>query len=163
MPGRIIEQVTGGYLLALCIPAIILFFSSDFLISIFSNEAYGEAGGIVRIFIIAAMVLPLDRMVGIGLDSLNRPNYNMVKVLLMLLLNVVGDLIAIHFFGTLYSVALVTVFMTCLGVILGTWWLRPDVHVSLAGCATAGLRWLNPTYLRLQIEKSKLQSDSCAV
>ena len=43
---------------------------------------------IVRIFSFYGLLLPIDRMTGIGLDSINKPNVNAIKVLYMVIANV---------------------------------------------------------------------------
>ena len=53
---------------------------------------------IVRIFSLYGLLLPVDRMTGIGLDSINRPDKNFIKVLIMVVANVIGDLVAIFIF-----------------------------------------------------------------
>ena len=56
---------------------------------------------IVRILSIYGLLLPIDRMTGIGLDSINRPNINAFKVLIMLITNIIGDFIAIYIFKSI--------------------------------------------------------------
>jgi hypothetical protein len=36
---------------------------------------------IVRVFSVYGLLLPIDRMTGVGLDSINRPKINAIKVL----------------------------------------------------------------------------------
>jgi O-antigen/teichoic acid export membrane protein len=57
-----------------------------------------NAATIMRIFSIYGLLLPIDRMTGIGLDAINKPNINFLKVLYMVIANIVGDLIAIFIF-----------------------------------------------------------------
>jgi hypothetical protein len=40
-------------------------------------------------------------MTGVGLDSINKPKINAIKVFIMLLANVIGDFIAIFIFKSL--------------------------------------------------------------
>jgi hypothetical protein len=38
---------------------------------------------ILRVFSIYGLLLPIDRMTGVGLDSINKPKINAIKVFIM--------------------------------------------------------------------------------
>jgi len=86
---------------------------------------------IVRILSVYGLLLPVDRMTGIGLDSINRPNINALKVALMLGANIVGDLIAIYVFKSIEMVAVSTLVFTIVGIIVGAYYLNKTFRVSL--------------------------------
>ncbi|MFZ4622581.1 MAG: lipopolysaccharide biosynthesis protein, partial [Bacteroidota bacterium] len=71
----------------------------------FGGEQYRHATTVLYFFLAYCMLIPFDRFSGIFIDSLNKPQYNTVKVWMMLIVNVVSDAAALYFFGTVESVA----------------------------------------------------------
>jgi len=84
---------------------------------------------IVRILSIYGLLLPLDRMTGIGLDSINRPNINALKVLIMLVANILGDFIAIYVFKSIEMVAVSTLIFTGIGIFIGYYFLNKNFQI----------------------------------
>lgn len=87
---------------------------------------------IVRILSIYGLLLPIDRMTGIGLDSLNKPNINAIKVLIMLSTNILGDLLAIYVFKSIEMVAVSTLIFTAVGIGVGWYFLDKKFDVSIS-------------------------------
>lgn len=85
---------------------------------------------IVRILSVYGLLLPIDRMTGIGLDSLNKPNINMLKVLIMLFANILGDFIAIYLFESIEMVAISTLVFTTVGIGVGWYFLDKKFEIS---------------------------------
>jgi O-antigen/teichoic acid export membrane protein len=85
---------------------------------------------IVKILAVYAILLPLDRMTGIGLDSINKPNINAIKVAFMVVTNVLGDLVAVFVFGSLVGVAIFTLVFTGIGIVLGFYFLKKEIKFS---------------------------------
>ena len=88
---------------------------------------------IVQILSVYGLLLPIDRMTGISLDSINRPNINALKVLIMLSLNIVGDLVAIYVFESIEMVAVSTLVFTAAGIIVGCYFLTKTFPISFSG------------------------------
>ena len=93
---------------------------------------------LVRIFSFYGILLPIDRMTGIGLDSINRPNINAIKVFFMLLTNVIGDLISVFVFESLEMVAIATLVFTAVGIGLGAYFLNKEFKISVPEIFNAG-------------------------
>ncbi|GAB5563753.1 MAG: hypothetical protein Wins2KO_08160 [Winogradskyella sp.] len=111
-------------------------FAEPFVILI-SGEQYLDVNAIgydivniVKILAVYGLLLPLDRMTGIGLDSINKPNVNALKVAVMLTTNIVGDLIAVFVFKSLEMVALFTLVFTAIGIVLGIFFLNKEIKIS---------------------------------
>ena len=85
---------------------------------------------IVKILSVYGFILPLDRMTGIGLDSINRPKINTLKVCIMLCLNIIGDLIAIYVFKSIELVAVTTLIFTAAGIGVGWYFLAKSFPLS---------------------------------
>ncbi len=119
--------------IVLIIIAILL---SKYLILFLGGLKYADhldlMKAILLMFCSYGLFLPADRMTGIALDALNYPNYNFYKVMIMLVFNLIGDLIAIFIFKSLVLVALASFAFCIVGNILGLFFLRKiiDLHWS---------------------------------
>lgn len=69
-------------------------------------------------------------MTGIGLNSVNKPDLNFLKVALMVLANVIGDLAAVFIFRSLLAVAVASVVFTLLGAWLGFFLLDRQIRLN---------------------------------
>ncbi|MBX7182274.1 MAG: oligosaccharide flippase family protein [Bacteroidia bacterium] len=85
---------------------------------------------IVRIFSIYGLLLPIDRMTGIGLDSINKPQVNAIKVFFMVAANIIGDLIAVFLFKSLLLVAVASILFTMVGIYLGLYFFNKDIPIE---------------------------------
>lgn len=114
------------------------FLFADFFVLMLGGRQYLEidsltgvsASNIVRVFSLYGLLLPIDRMTGIGLDSINKPDKNFIKVLIMVAANIIGDLIAIFIFKSLMLVAIVSVIFTALGVGVGYYYLNRELNLE---------------------------------
>jgi O-antigen/teichoic acid export membrane protein len=118
--------------------SLLTFVFADFLVLILGGTHYIQldpATGastvlLVRIFSLYGLLLPVERMTGIGLDSVNRPDKNFLKVLYLTIINVVGDLIAVFIFKSLAGVAIGSVVFCLVGVIIGTVFLHKEIQIE---------------------------------
>ena len=93
---------------------------------------------IFQVFALYGLLLPIDRLTGVALDSINRPKKNFYKIIFMVVANVVGDLIAVFVFESLLWVALVTVLFTIIGVIVGYKYLNDEIGIKFGRIFTEG-------------------------
>jgi len=93
---------------------------------------------ILRIFSIYGLLLPIERMTGIGLDSVNRPDRNFIKVLYMTIMNVVGDLIAVFVFKSLAGVAIGSVIFNIFGIWIGIIFLDKEIGLKIGKIFSSG-------------------------
>ena len=131
----------SGILTMLIVPVTLgaLIFA-DLIIDILGGHQYagGYASNIFRIFMCFALLMPVDRFFGITLDMLNKPHLNMTKVIIMLVVNVVGDFAGIAIFHNLYGVAIASIFTFLAGVIYGYWVLRKYLNFTMFGIIKMG-------------------------
>jgi O-antigen/teichoic acid export membrane protein len=113
-----------------------------------------NAVNIVRVFSIYGLLLPIDRMTGIGLDSINKPNINAIKVLFMVIANVVGDIIAIFLFKSLILVAVGSIFFTILGIWIGMYFLDKELTLSYAEIFGKGADFYKSIFNKLRFKKN---------
>jgi O-antigen/teichoic acid export membrane protein len=115
--------------------ALVSFVFAEELILLLGGTAYAESlpllATIFRVFALYVLLLPVDRFTGVLLDSLDRPRYNLYKVMAMTTANILVDLVAVFVFQSLVAVAVGTVLFTLLGIVLGLYFLRREVDVRL--------------------------------
>ncbi len=126
-----------GMLLAIILPVILLFFFFPiFIVNLLGGSKYESSSLLLQIFCGYAILIPLDRYCGVLLDAGNRPQKNTLKVVLMLLINVIGDIAALHFGAGIYGVAAVSTITFMFGIIVG-WYQLKDILQSFS----ANLLW----------------------
>lgn len=109
--------------LLLFIPVVISgFILTRPLIWIMGGEKYIETAlstNILKMFLLACLLLPIDRYLGDILDGINRPKYNFIKVSFMLVFSIVGNLIALFYCKSLLGVSAIMVISIFAGIIAG--------------------------------------------
>ncbi|MBN2639855.1 MAG: oligosaccharide flippase family protein [Bacteroidales bacterium] len=88
----------GGMTLILIPVMIFSFIFADDFVYILGGKGYESTASIFRIFCIYGMLLPLDRFIGVTLDSINLPKFNFYKVIYMTLANIIGDTLVVFAF-----------------------------------------------------------------
>jgi len=129
--------------------SLFTFVFAEFFVFLLSGNQYLETDpvtgfnvvNIVRVFSIYGLLLPIDRMTGIALDSINKPNINAVKVFFMVLANIVGDLIAIFIFKSLLLVAVASIIFTLVGIWLGMYFLNKELMLSYRAIFSSGIKF----------------------
>jgi O-antigen/teichoic acid export membrane protein len=120
-----------GALTILFIPILIVcYIFADDIMTLLGGAEYHDTGIILRVYTIYGILLPIDRFTGIALDSINKPNKNFIKIMLMATANIIGDLIAVFLFKSLILVAVVTILFTLLGIIVGIYFLNKEIGIE---------------------------------
>ena len=133
----------SGALTILFIPfAIFNFIFAEFFVIILGGPEYAETANIYRIFCLYGLILPLDRFTGVGLDAINKPKENFYKVVFMVLANIIGDLIAVFIFKDIFSVALITIIMTVIGIFVGYYFFNKEIDIKFIKIFTYGKDFL---------------------
>jgi len=148
--------------LFLFISAITFVFAEEFVLLI-SGEQHLNVGSsgfdivlLVKILAIYGVLLPIDRMTGIGLDSINKPNINTLKVLVMLSTNIIGDLIAVYVFESLALVAVSTLLFTAVGIALGTYFLNKELNISFVQIFKSAHKFYKNLYVQMTLFTKEL-------
>ena len=135
----VFEKYTGGISLMI-IPfllACILF--ASLIMRILGGNAFAGTGSTLQIFMVYALLMPLDRFLGISLDILNKPALNFIKVMFMLGVNIAGDLIAIRYFHSINIVALSSLLTFISGIIIGRLFLKKYLNFTTIGIFRRGI------------------------
>jgi len=108
---EIFYRNAGGMTFLLAPVMLICFIFAEQAVLILGGPEYVQTANVFRIFCIYGLFLPIDRFIGVTLDSINRPRQNFVKVVYMALSNIIGDLIAVFGMSFLFAGLSLTVFM----------------------------------------------------
>jgi O-antigen/teichoic acid export membrane protein len=137
--------------------SLITFVFAEFFVFLIGGEQYlvtdpftgANAVTIMRIFSFYGLLLPIDRMTGVGLDSINKPGKNFLKVLVMVIANVIGDLIAIFVFRSLELVAVGSILFTILGVWVGYYFIDKQLELKFSRIFSSGIEFYRTIYSRI--------------
>lgn len=153
-PDRVKEvfYTYSGAITLLFIPMIIVcILFAKFFILILGGEQYTQTAVpiiLFQIFAVYSFFLPIDRFTGVALDSINRPKKNFYKVMVMVILNIIGDLIALYILNSLIAVALVTIIFTIIGQIIGFRYLIKEIPVEFKNIFKYGYRFYQDAFRR---------------
>jgi O-antigen/teichoic acid export membrane protein len=127
--------------------SIFVFIFADLFVLVLGGRQYlgvdpvtgFNATTIVRIFTVYGLLIPIDRMTGLGLDSVNKPDKNFIKVLCMVIANIIGDLIAIFVFKSLALAAVASIIFTAIGILIGFHFLNKELHLNFVNIHRKGI------------------------
>lgn len=147
--------------------SIVTFVFADLFVLILGGPQYTgtdpltgfNTANIVRVFSLYGLLLPLDRMTGVGLDSINKPDKNLLKVAFMVIANVTGDLIAVFVFKSLIAVALASVVFTLLGVFIGFYYLNSEINIDHKKIFSAGINFYRDSYRKIRSNFSGIAAE----
>lgn len=100
-------------------------------IYVIGGSDYQDSVPVFRAMIISMFLLPIDKMIGIGLNVFNMPNMNFRKMIIILVINIVGDILVLYFGGGLVGVAYITILASSTGVLYSYFYMRKVVSISL--------------------------------
>lgn len=138
--------------------SLFTFVFADFFVLVLGGRQYlgvdpitgFNTATIVRIFSIYGLLLPLDRMTGVGLDAINHPEWNFIKVTIMVVANVIGDLIAVFMLKSLPMVAVGSILFTAIGVWVGYRFFNQKVQLQHKHVFRAGWDFYKGVYSKLK-------------
>ena len=137
---HIMKKYTGA-LMILLVPIIVsMLLLADVIVNIIGGHKYihTEAANVLRIFMLSAILYPLDRFTGISLDIIHKPQLNFIKIIFSLIINIVTDIIAVKIFGNVYGVAAASIFTLLFGVAFGYITLNKYLPFNLSGVLKLG-------------------------
>jgi len=145
-----------GLLTILILPvSVVYFLLADSLVLLLGGAGFESSAWVLRAFILFAFLLPFDRFSGVALDVLHQPQRNLYKVLIMLFVNLAGDIIILLTIKSVVSVALVSVLTFGSGAVMGFIFLRKYLPVSPADILKTGVRSLIEFRLKPDLKFSK--------
>ncbi len=159
---RIFYSYTGFIAYLFILIAILSFIFRDYFLLFLGGSNFRdilpEVGLILLPFIIYGMLLPLDRFTGVALDSLNKPEKNFYKVIIMTSTNIIGDLFAVFGLHYLFPewepttilmfVSMASVLFALIGLYVGYWYMRQVIDISLLRVFTNGFDLYREQYYK---------------
>lgn len=137
-------EKNAGFMLIALIPVVLFcFVAAEYLVQLLGGAGFEDSVILLRIFCIYLLFLPLERYTGVGLDVMNLPHLNLVKVIIMLAVNVVGDIAVLKLTGSLELAAAVTILTFSTGIVFGFASMKKLLPVSVRGVFTNGWGELN--------------------
>ena len=157
MQGKLAEVRSYFYTYAGAITYLFVFVSlftflfADFFVLLLAGKTYvnTEAVTIVRIFSLYGLLLPADRMTGIGLDSINKPQVNALKVFYMVAANIIGDVVGIFVFKSLLLVAVGSIIFTIIGIYTGMYFINKELSLQFREIFTSGAAFYKTQFAKL--------------
>jgi O-antigen/teichoic acid export membrane protein len=142
-PGRVKEILTkySGMMAIAFIPmAVVTFFVADYAIYLVGAAKYAhtEAANLLRIFMLFSVLSPIDRFNGATLDVIHKPNINLYKTIVMLVVNVGGDFLGIAIFHSMYGVVFGSTLTLISGIIFGYFMLRKYLRYTIGEIFVSG-------------------------
>lgn len=135
------------------------FVFADKLVLLVGGENYRNSAILLQIFCVYSIFLPLDRYLGMALDSINKPQYNFLKMIIMVVVNVGGNFLAIRVWGELWAVAMVTISTFIIGVLAGLILLRKNLRIDLSSAVVNILNVKSLFYYQSYLEKDSSLND----
>ena len=156
-----IMQKYAGLLTLLLIPvAIGSFFLADFFVSLIGGGKYVHtaAANVFRIFMVFAVLSPIDRFMGITLDIINQPRLNFIKVILSLIINAVTDVIGIYLLHNVYGPSLASIFTFVAAMLYGYFVLRKYLDFKPFGFIATGYTSLQGLIINYLVKRKVAKS-----
>ena len=126
----------AGFLTLLFVPIVVgVLVFADVIVGLIGGGKYvaTEAANLYRILIVCSLLFPLERFLGVTLDIIGRPQLNLVKVVLALVVNVVADVACIYFTRNIYGVAAASIITLLASTAYGYFVLRRYLPISFSG------------------------------
>mgnify|MGYP000716510790 CR=1 FL=1 len=133
------EKTTGMFTIALVPFVLLAIVFAGPMVNVLGGSGYSESINIFRVFAVFALLMPIDRYSGVALDILNKPFFNFMKVIIMLTVNIVGDILVIKLTGEIFPVAVVSILTFTTGVLLGLRFLKKFIGFTNKGLLIQGL------------------------
>lgn len=136
----IMRKYTGTITMFLIPVIIAMIILADVMVGLIGGGKYvnTEAANIFRIFMLFAILAPIDRFPGITLDIIHKPQLNLIKVVGSLLVNIAADLIFISLIGNIYGVAVASILTVLFSVVFGYIMLRKYLPFKIDGVFKLG-------------------------
>ncbi len=127
---RYLYERSVGLMLAFIIPmALFCILFPQFIITVIAGKDYLDSVPILQVIIFISLLKPFDRQSGIFLDALGKPKVNFITVMISLAMNVIANIIFIHFFG-LIGAAYGHLVATFLAIVITHYILIKDIQIK---------------------------------
>lgn len=138
----IFKKYAGMLTIAFIPVAAIAYVLADFVTMLVGGSQYHntEASTLYQMFMIIAIMYPLDRFNGLTLDILHHTRINFYKVIIMLSVKVAGNFLFINLLGNIYGIPLSLLFSALSGLLFGYYVLNKYIPHTFWGIFTHGYK-----------------------
>jgi O-antigen/teichoic acid export membrane protein len=152
----IFERRTGLVFYLLLPISVLSFLFADWVVLILGGNNYADSAVLLRFFATYMAILPLDKFSGVLLDTINKPEINFIKVMIMLVVNISADYLGIYLFGNLESVAFASTLTFLSGMLFGYYQLNKHLGLNFKNILVFGWdEFLNWSFKVLKINGNK--------
>ena len=135
---NLFERRTGMIFFLLLPISFFSFLFADWVVLILGGNNYADSAILLRLFATYMAILPLDKFSGVLLDTINKPEINFIKVILMLVVNISSDYLGIYLFGNLESVAFASTLTFLSGMLFGYYQLKKHLGLNFRNIIVNG-------------------------
>ncbi|MFY8020009.1 MAG: oligosaccharide flippase family protein [Bacteroidia bacterium] len=135
---NLFERRTGMIFFLLLPISFFSFLFADWVVLLLGGNNYADSAILLRFFATYMAILPLDKFSGVLLDTINKPEINFIKVVLMLVVNVSADYLGIYLFGNLESVAFASTLTFLSGMLFGYYQLNKHLGLNFRNIIVNG-------------------------
>jgi O-antigen/teichoic acid export membrane protein len=121
---KLLKSAAQLTILFLPVALIVGLFSNSVIYAFSGSNDYKLSSEILRIFMIYVILLPADRLIGMALEIADKPQWNMLKTFLLIIVNITGNIIALYYFNSLKAVALVSSLALITGIVSGIYFMH---------------------------------------
>ncbi len=116
----VMKKMIGMLSLAIMVAALVAIVFAEPIIMLIGGSKYihTEAPNLFRIFMCIAILYPVDRFFAITLDVIHLPKVNFYKILVMLVVNLIGDYLSLAIFKSVYAITIASVFPTLVAIVV---------------------------------------------
>lgn len=122
-----LHNIIAKYVIIAIPLSILCMFIPSVFINFLGGAGYENSYIILQVFSFYFLLVPFDRFIGTALSSINKPQYDSIKVSTMAIVNIVGDIIVLIIFKELWPVAVVTLLNISAGIGIGIFYLKKHI------------------------------------
>lgn len=110
--------------------SIMSFYFSNEIILYFAGDQFEPSILLFQVFLVYLIFLPADKYLGVAIDAMGQPQHNTLKVLIMLLVNIIGDFVVLSLGLHLAWVAAITILNIVSGITFGYYQIKKKVKLQ---------------------------------
>ncbi|MBB6498110.1 oligosaccharide flippase family protein [Pedobacter cryoconitis] len=116
----VMQKLVGMLSVAIFVIAVGSIIFAEPIILLIGGEKYlhTEAPNLFRIFMSMAILYPADRFFALTLDVIHKPKINFYKILVMLVVNLLGDYFGLMIFKSVYSIVFANILPILVAIII---------------------------------------------
>lgn len=124
--------------------AIVSIIFANPIITLIGGAKYSDsvAPNLFRLFITISVFYPTDRFFALTLDVIHKPQVNLYKIIIMLVVNLIADFVGVEVFKSVYGIVVANIFPVLAGIIIAYIPLNKYYKFSIWDIYTIGYREL---------------------